>query len=421
MKLVIYILGVFIASTTQALEYQGQIDFEHRQFNSDDDAQTHDAQTGTFLSLNASHEYKKAKFQLGLKARDAYIDQNRDYLNLDDTNISWQESDWSLSLGTHIFNWKIMEFFSPIDTINPRNLSPGQDVERLGLPTLVYTKEFESSFMQAIYIIDSKASEYPQARDRQGIKLNLATPKYVEDSGELSNGDKLFQFILRYKKSFDNFELDLNFSQKYDTSNPLIVVERPSVSDIKIRPYYFPVTKLGMSAQTSIDDWTYKLEANTLNYTNTDVEFFVPPMSLTTVTQKDHSVLAIGAEKNIYFDNNHSSVLYLEYTSIFGTTSEDARSLGPFQRDGLIGIRHALNDFKGHEFSLFLTYDLQSYDEAIIGLGHEFRLNSAWKLEYGITLIEAPKPDKNDPLDFYYGLKPLRESDNIMVTLSRYF
>ncbi|MCO4754375.1 MAG: hypothetical protein KC478_07820 [Bacteriovoracaceae bacterium] len=427
MKQLICILGVFFLSSIQALEYQGQIDFEHRQFDSDADSSTHDSQTSTFINLNASKELQNVKFQLGLKARDAYVDHNRDYLNLDDTNISWQASEWSLSLGTHIFNWKIMEFFSPIDSINPKNLSTGKDVERLGLPSLVYKKEFESSELQVIYIIDSKSSEYPQAQDRQGLRLNLQTPKYVEDNAELSNGDELFQFILRYKKSFEDFEFDAHVAQKYDTSSPLIIVETPStipaaLEDLTVRPYYFQLQQLGMSIQTSREDWTYKLEATSLNYENTEVDFFVPPLGgITKLTQKDHSKLALGAERSIFYDNNHTSTLYFEYLSILGTSTEDARSLGAFQRDVFFGLKHALNDFKGHEFSLLLTYDLQGHDESIFGLSHEFRLNSAWKLEYGLTFIDAPKPDPTDPLDFYYGLKPLRESDNMMVTLSRYF
>ncbi|MBJ01097.1 MAG: hypothetical protein CME67_07680, partial [Halobacteriovoraceae bacterium] len=111
----------------------------------------------------------------------------------------------------------------------------------------------------------------------------------------------------------------------------------------------------------------------------------------------------------------------MEYISIFGVSSDDAQTLGPFQRDVLIGARHSLNNFNGHQISFFMTYDAQTFDEFIYTLSHEFRVSNAWKLTYGATIIDAPEPDKNDPLDSFYGLKPVRESDNIMVTISRYF
>ncbi|MBC77799.1 MAG: hypothetical protein CME64_17470 [Halobacteriovoraceae bacterium] len=420
-------LLLLICGLANAFEYQGQIDFEHRQFNSDGDSDSHDSQSAIFLSLVSSKQLtENLNLNFGLKAREAFVDHERDFLNLDDTNISFTKNNWKASVGTHVFNWSVLEFFSAFDPINPLNLSQGQDVERLGLPSLVYTYEFESSFVQFINITRSIPSMYPQGRDRQGLMLDLETPLFVEDENSFSNGDKLFQFILRYKKSFDYYDWDFFIAQKYDTANPLLILEMPgaispTINDLKLRPYYLQVRQVSTSLQTSYKEWLLKLEASHYDYKNTELRFFIPPMSSGEISQPDHSRVAFGAEKEFFHSNNHSTNFLLEYISILGVSSDEAKTLGPFQRDVLIGARHLLNNFNSHQFSLFITYDAQSFDEFIYTASHEFRISSAWKLEYGLTVFDTPLPDQNNPLDRFYGLKPVRESDNIMVTLSRYF
>ena len=421
-----YIL-LFICGLTHALEYQGQLSFEHRQYESDGNEETHDYQSSIFLSLLSSKEFSENfKFTLGLKAREAFVDHHRDYLNLDDTNLSFTKNNWSASIGTHVFNWSILEFFSAYSPLVALNLSPGKDTERLGLPSLLYTYELDSSFIQFVYILRSIPSMYPQSRDRQGLQINLETPKFVEARDEFSNGDKLFQFILRYKKSFERMDWDFFISQKYDTANPLLILEMPGaispgLEDLKIRPYYYKLQQVSTSVQTTYDDWLLKMEASIYNYENIEIRFFIPPLSSDSIDQSDHSRLALGAEKEFFHSNNHSTNFLMEYISIFGVSSDDAQTLGPFQRDVLIGARHSLNNFNGHQISFFMTYDAQTFDEFIYTLSHEFRVSNAWKLTYGATIIDAPEPDKNDPLDSFYGLKPVRELDNIMVTISRYF
>jgi hypothetical protein len=158
-----------------------------------------------------------------------------------------------------------------------------------------------------------------------------------------------------------------------------------------------------------------------VDFIDYDVEFFFPPATLTRVKQLDFKKASFGFEKPHDYENNHSATFLAEYTSVFGVTEEEALSLGAFQRDLMLGYRHSFNDFKNNEIQFGYIIDLQNYNEFVYTFKHTMRLNNFWTIESQATLIDTPKPSANQFAENYYGLKPLRESDNILVNIIRYF
>lgn len=415
-----------LEAISQETSYRGSLGLESRFYDYDGDSQTYDTQLSVKGTLVASAEKGPITAQLGLYFRDAFIDQDRDFFDLNDTNITYGKEDWSVSAGTHIYNWRVLEIFTAMDTLNARNYDNTDEVERIGLPSITFTREFESSFFQAIYIPNVVAPFFPQRHNRQGLKIPLQTPKFVTGDNESSDGSDLFQYIFHYKKSFSEIEFDIYYARKFDTFYPVIAIDIPSapvsdLDDLKIRPYMFPLREVAFALQGNLGESIWKVEGAKINFDNHKVEFFIPPASATEITQEDHTRLAAGLERAFYFDNNHTGTLYLEYNHIFEVNEEEAAILGAFTRDAGLGYRHAINDFKRNELSFYIIHDTLAGNETVWSAGHEFFPFSAWKVATSITIVDAPKPDLSAPLDFIYGLKPIRDSDNILITLSRFF
>lgn len=431
-----WLLAAICALHSQAMagalewEKQGSLSFETRAYDDDGESETKDAQLSLFGDVDFEtvlyDQETEVDLKIGALFRDAYLDQSRDYIDLNDSYLRAIRGEWLVSLGSHTFNWGVLEMFTAVDTLNPRNYDNTTDTERLGLPSLLIEKEFESSLLQAILILKSKSPKYPQGLNRQGLQIDFETSGFANGDLDYSDGSDLFQFALRYKKNFEKLELALIFQRKYDTTYPLFNVEPNTLApvdagDFDIRPIFFPVSEYGASASYNIEEWITKLEASYLNFDNFKTRYFAAPGGFEETTQKDHARVAMGAERAYYYDNNHSGSFYAEITNIFGVSDDEAMRLGAFQRDMGIGYRHQFNDLKGHESAVFLIHDLMFGNENLFQLSHEFRLTPVWKFEGLITIIDAPKPDKNDLDDNIYGLMPLRDSDNILISLSRYF
>lgn len=319
-----------------------------------------------------------------------------------------------------------MEVFGLGDNYNARNLANSSlETERIGLPSLNLLYEFDESFFQLVLIYETLPSHFPQGRNRSGLELDLEAPRFLTD--DKTTGEReLTEFIFRYKRFFEDFEFDFHYSQKYDTAYPLITIDKPkqispTVDDLEIRPYYQPVRQTYLSLQSEQFEALWKFEFINVDFQGYSAEFFFLPSTLIEVEQIDFNKVSMGYEKAHDYENNHSATFLVEYTSVLGVTYDEARSLGAFQRDMMLGYRHSFNDFKAHEIQVATIIDLQTYDEFVYTLKHSMRLNNYWTLESQATVIDTPMPDDNEFAENYYGLKPLRESDNILVNLIRYF
>ena len=64
--------------------------------------------------------------------------------------------------------------------------------------------------------------------------------------------------------------------------------------------------------------------------------------------------------------------------------------MGPFQRDVLVGYRHAFNDTQDSQFLVGIIADVERVGECMSTLTGSQRLNNDWKLEGKYQFIYAP-------------------------------
>lgn len=420
------------AFDSENLSYQGEIGIKHRQFESDKDEKTYDFQTSLEVKFQSDYEQGNNKFHLGLFARKDSQDSSRDILEFDEAYYTYSgigsSESISITVGNNIFNWSKLEIFHPIDSINSRNFDSNGDLtERLGRPSVILRKEFEASIFDIIFLFGSVDSITPEPTNRNGPKIIINSPRYITDDLEYETSQKQLGAVLRYAHNFDTFDIDLHIARKYDTNNPLLTIEVPKNSSPTalehleyIYPYYVPVYQYALAAQTNYDE--YILKAEHIKYDFDDLKVLsLTAQSKTQISKMDFSLTAFGIERTKTYDNDQEGTFIAEYQTVLGTTIEQARSLSPFQRDMALGYRHNFNDFKGHEIVIFYIHDLDTEDESIFDISHSFRLSSAWKLETSLRVIEASKTEDGLDINNYSGLKPIADSDQFNIKLTRFF
>ena len=423
-----YLLLIFIPLMAFAdFDYQAQVGLRYKVFPDDDRDDTKDYQLDLKTRFQSDYEVDSYRFHLGFFSR---VDQNnskRNILNFDETYLKKSFNSMSVSVGNHIFNWSVLEVFHPVDTINAKNFdSNGDLIERLGLPSVIIHKEFETSLFQFIAVIQNIPSIFPDDSNRNGALIDFKETKYVNDDQTIEDSPDMFEFIVRYQHNFENFDMDIHYARKYDTNNPLISSPRtqnnsPTIEQLEITPYYLKMHQYGVTLQKNWDAYIIKFEHARYDYDQDSVELFIPPTFSVQNTKEDFSLTAFGIERTFTYGNDAEGTFFFEYQTVLGTTQDSARILSPFQRDAALGYRHNFNDFKGHEILAFLINDVDHFEERIYSLSHSYRVIPGWKLETGIRIIEAQNPKNGLDLSNFEGLRAIANGDSFNIELTRFF
>lgn len=422
--IILVLLGQAHASFMDNLSYSGQVSFAYRQFEGDSNEENVDHQQDNYAKFNATYEGDSYKVFLSAFGRIDSADSSRNIFNMDEAFYKYTKDAWSISVGNHIFNWSVLEIFHPVDSINARNLdSNAVAIERLGQPAAVITREFDSSILQIISLLKTVSPIMPSRRNRNGPqKVRLETPRFVENDDEYTTTPTMPEGIIRYLHNFESFDLDLHIARKYDTANPVIGSIDTNVTDrIIATPFYLPVTQYGMAVQGTYEAFIYKAEHIYYDFDNYDVCFGINCV-VNYVSREDFSLTAIGLEYSKSYANDHSGTFFFEYQTVLGTTIEEARVINAFQRDFGIGYRHSFNNFDGHEIIAVAIGDVDQYHEQVYQVSHSFRLSESWKWHTEVRIVKADSPTENlRELDNFSGLKPIADSDNIFLRLTKFF
>jgi hypothetical protein len=413
-------------------EYSAELQWQVSSFDDDGDEKTEDLQNTLYGRFMGAYEGENYKVNISAFGRTDTLDESRQMSSFDETFVQYVHESYTFNIGWNVFNWSVMEFFHPVDTINSRNLDVNAEkIERLGQPSLVINKEFENSYLQLLVLLDVVDPILPEQSNRNGFGMTLKHAQYVTDDYTRETNPNFAQYGMRYQHTFDNFDLDLHFIRKMGTQHPLIAapvqVLPSNLNDIKVYPFYFPVNQLGMTVQGVFDEFTYKLEAVNYDFDSTPMEILIPidvtpGVAKTDVEQIDHTAGTWGLEYSKTYANNHEGMFFFEYQFILGTTMEQARNLTPFQRDIGFGYRHNFNDFNSNELTIGLIHDVDSYDETLFNLEYTFRFMDNYKFFANLRVIDAPPVAEGlSGIMDANGLKPLREADNVSVAVIRYF
>lgn len=80
--------------------------------------------------------------------------------------LQWQKLPWTLQAGWNVHTWGDTDVFNPLDVVNQRNYWDPMKSEKLGSPTLLVKHDFESFFVEGLYIPRQRRSMLPGEKSR---------------------------------------------------------------------------------------------------------------------------------------------------------------------------------------------------------------------------------------------------------------
>ena len=258
-----------------------------------------------------------------------------------------------------------------------------------------------------------------------GNEYSIKEALWWEEEGRLSFDNYGLQAGLFLTQSLGPMDIILYAIKNRDRSNGIFYfkVEDP-IKDL--HPVYFKVQHYGGTLQLILGAWSIKAEydkrvfkGDFLDSYNLDGVTYSKLASLVDFGQKElteYDWVAMGVEKNFYWDNGAETTVIIEGQTIMNASKEERANLDIFQRDLLLGIRHNLNDVMGTEFLLSALTDLERKKEHLVSFEYKRRLSNNWKVEMGFKFIEAPQKGL-----IPQGLEFSHEKNELNLKLTRFF
>jgi len=386
---------------------RGEAAGEARVFTDDGRDETEDAGLGMFTRLEAGYRKGRLRFRVRGFARVDRLDDSRDIAAFEEAWLDYRAGVWQARAGFQLLNWTATEAFHPADIINSRNLDSNiESPEKLGELMFSLRRRVGQGGLTVYYMPRFEEPRLPGATSR----LSFAPPGFDIGDALRLEGDRLTddrdetQWGLRFTQVVGNADLSLHYLDHVDRQFPAIAVD-PEGGEL--RPVYLGVQDWGLTYLHILGGWIFKLEAAYKDFEETtNPELALP----------DHSQAAFGLEYGWVYAGGAEGTAIVEGQNLFGLEEEERAAVSVFQRDFLIGYRHAWNDILGRELLITAIFDAERGREFLINANYKQRLSDTWSVETGLRWIEAP-PDDFPPV----GLELLDESNQLYLTLSRFF
>jgi hypothetical protein len=428
----------------------GEVAFETRVFDNDNNKETNDFGLAVFSRVEARYDDSFNSHVFRAMARYDRQDNGRNFMTIEDAYLSTRYGDRGqvrLLAGYKIFNWTATEAFHPADQINSRNLDGEfENLEKIGELTVELEVPFWLGTMNFYFFPRFEEPKLPSPNSRLGgIGVAVERPAYIRGS-QVKEGEVWTpQFGLSTLQSFSFGDVSLHAIRHINRSYPLggsarygnqdvtidtgfgdIVVPVFGPPDSRLTPYFLETTQIGGTAELMFPvitkiEWAYRF----INQKHPILDLSQAPDQLidgfsedALTTQKDHAEVAIGFEYAYDHESGAESMLLLEATSFFGLKKEERRRRSLFHRHAFVGWRFSLNDILGKEFLLSSIIDIEDPQQRMYNASYSQRLTDAWRIRSAIRVFEAPKPER--PRDAS-GFQFLRRSDSFTLSLTRYF
>jgi len=400
------------AEPEPAWESRGEIALEGRVFEGDQVASTNDEGAGVATRLEA----KRFSGALDLKGRVFgrvdHWDPTRSQVFVEEAWGGTRSGDWSLRVGPQLLTWTATEAFHPADIINSRNLDSNLEYfEKIGEPMALGGWSPGGWTVQGL-LMPARLDPYlPQPSSRlsfapEGVTLGEAL--WLTRSGEVTRRNYGLQWGARVARSLEGADVALHLVRHDDRSQPVIVVDPATGA---FHPLYLPVTQLGGTYQHALGGVLLKIESAYRWFELPDAPTVYGP-----IERSNHGILAVGLEYGWSHDSGSESTALIEGQAVAGAGDAERAALSPFQRDVLVGWRHAFNDELGRELLATLVWDLERTREHLINLSYSQRLSDVWGMKVAARRIHAP-PEGAVPT----GLQALHRANQLALTLTRYF
>jgi hypothetical protein len=409
--------GVLLASSPASarLSSQGEVALEGRAFIPDDLDSTDDLGAAVAARLEVKGKHKPVEERLRLLARVGGIDTNRSTLIVEEAWAGWKHGWLRVRAGVQILNWTATEAFHPADVVNSRNFDSNvENAEKVGEPMVEVRLKLGTGSLTGYYLPARMDPRFPGPASRLSFApagLTLGDPVWGDADGSIGDGRLAHQWAARLSQSLWGADLALHVISHNDRSQPSIVLG----GDFVPRPLYHRVLQAGATWTQTLGEWIVKVEAAHRRFEEIDDPGdYLAPAGL---DPPDHTQVAAGLEWGWGYDSGGEGTVLAEGQVVLGVEDKDERrALHPFQRDVLIGYRHAFNDANGSELMLGILADLETV-EVLGNLNYKQRLSDTWSLEVGLRFVHAPSD--GDP--FPEGLEALHEARYAQLFLKRYF
>lgn len=392
---------------------RGEIDLSGRAFWPDDDDRTEDFGAAVAARLELQAKQKGGfRQQLRVFGRAGGIDPDRSIATVEEAWVGWKKSRLELQLGAQMLNWTATEAFHPADIMNSRNLdSDIENAEKLGEPMVSFRVRFLEGGVTAYFMPTRIAPRFPGPSSRLSLTQgqSIGDALWAGRDGEI--GDDLFapQWAARLDQTFGSADLALHYVEHNDRSQPAIAVQ---ASDMQVRPVFPTVRRAGLTYTQAIGEWLVKVEADHRMFFDVDGSadyIIVAPPAV------DHTSVALGLEWGWGYDDGGEGTVLLEGQAAIAPDASEAefQALGPFQRDVLLGYRHAFNDVDGTELLAGVIADTERFPEVLVNFVYSQRLSDVWGISGTLRVIHAPEEESF--------LHAQHEAHSVQLDLTRYF
>ena len=409
---VVTALGLCVLPLHAKTKSGGDVSLTSRVFTPDDDPSTDD--WGVTTDARLEFKAKQAggfRQELRVLGRAAAVDESRSDLILEEFWAGWR-GDWlDVLVGARLINWSATEAFHPADIINSRNLdSDIENAEKIGEPMASVRARLWQGGLTAFFMPLRLAPRLPGPRSRLNFSQGQPLGKTLwsnRDEG-IDDGPWTSQWAARFDQTFAGLDLALHYVDHQDRHQPAIILEPNSG---RIHPVYRRVKRYGGTAAQVLGEWILKAEVDHRRFDALDMG---PQYQVLNPGAADHTAVAFGLEWGWGYSSGSEGTVLLEgQWMIADASADELETLGPFQRDILLGYRHALNDVEGTELLVGVIIDTQRPDECIANVTFTRRINDQWSLDSGLRIMNAPESKSL--------LHAQHEAHSVQLSLTRFF
>jgi len=414
---------VLFASEASKWAGQGEIGFEYRRFESDNNIQNADTGVAILSRVESSFEQDVYKHVFRALGRVDQKDSDRSQVIIEDgyfSMLAGPEQNWKLLAGYKLFNWTATEAFHPADQINSRNYdSDVESLEKKGELTIEIERSLENGSFALYFFPKFEAPIFPGDRSRLGFGVDLERVIFIDGGDATTNQNWGVQFGGRFSYTILDADLSFHFLHHMDRSFPVIGTHRyamvgttPVPTAFPTTPYYYRSNQVGMTAVLPVESFIFKLEAASRTFDN-DL-FIYTTRGLR--RSEDNTEVALGLEWSLAHESGSETYFYLEGQTMFGPEQSRIEEMSLFQNDIFLGLRYAFNDLMGKEIFFSTIFDYDREHEYLFNLSYSQRLSDIWKIKTGLRYYDAPKKT-NIPT----GLELYDGNSYAYITLTRFF
>ncbi|WP_127717023.1 hypothetical protein [Halobacteriovorax sp. HLS] len=429
-KTALIILSLLTTSALAKVRDQGEVTFENRVFERDNNNLTYDDNFALYARAQVEFEEGSVKGVLSAYGRADSKDRERNQYIIEDAYGAYtfgESEDFKIVAGWKLFNWSSLEAFHPADVVNSKNYDGEiENLEKKGELTLEAQYVVGQGTLNLYYWPRVENPVYPSTRSRTGVNFGVPfkDPVWVNGNDAGTNSKWQPQYGVRFNQTVEDLDFSVHFLDHFDRSNPMVgytfgtqlgAVEVPA-DPTDFRPHFYRVQEVGGTMTYAYDSALFKLEGSVRFFEN-EFKTLIPLTTTTFVRDapEDHSEVAFGYEQVLSFEEiDHEITLIFEVSSIFGVSKDKRRRLGTFQRDALLGMRYNFNDTMGSELFTSIIQDLEYSDERLVNISFTRRLSDNWKYQTGLRVYQAKERG-------FYGMQIFKGDSYAFLNISRFF